>query len=109
MDDIIESIIDFFNVQKLMQDIEILIIKDGFKLKEWVFFCDLSNGKKFILNELNVVIEKVLGVNWDLIKDYLCFLVKFNFFLNGKCKVQKDYFNNDLKFILLFMKWMILL
>lgn len=95
-------------LQKVLQ-IFLLFRKGGFKLKEWIFFCDLSNSKKFLLNELNVVIEKVLGVNWDLIKDYLCFLVKFNFFLIWKCGIQKDNFNNDVKFILLFMKWMILL
>lgn len=97
MDDIIESTTDLPNAQKLMQDIETLIIKDGFKLKEWVFSRDSSNGKKSIPNESNVATEKVLGVNWDPIKDHLCFSAKLNFFSNGKRKVQKDHPNNDSK------------
>ena len=41
-----------------MQDIETLIIKGGFKLKEWIFSRDSSNGKKSIPNESNVATEK---------------------------------------------------
>ena len=90
MDDIIESTIDLPTAQKLMQDIETLIIKGGFKLKEWIFSRDSSNGKMPIPNESNVATEKVLGVNWDPIKDHLCFSAKPNFFSNRKRKVQKD-------------------
>lgn len=97
MDDIIEGTTDLPTAQKLMQDIDTLIIKGGFKLKEWVFSCDSSNGKKSIPNESNVATERVLGVNWDPIKDHLCFSAKLNFFSNGKRKVQKDNPNNDLK------------
>ena len=97
MDDIIESTIDLPTAQKLMQDIETLIIKGGFKLKEWIFSRDSSNGKMSIPNESNVATQKVLGVNWDPIKDHLCFSAKPNFFSNRKRKVQKDNPNNDSK------------
>ena len=50
MDDIIESTTDLPTAQTLMQDIETLIIKGGFKLKEWIFSRDSSNGKKSIPN-----------------------------------------------------------
>jgi len=76
MDDIIESTTDLPTAQKLMQDIETLIIKGGFKLKEWIFSRDTSNSKKSLPNESNVAIEKVLGVNWDPINDHLCFSAK---------------------------------
>ena len=97
MDDIIESTPDLPTAQKLMQDIETLIIKGGFKLKEWIFSRDSSNGKMSIPNESNVATEKVLGVNWDPIKDHLCFSAKPNFLSNRKRKVQKDNPNNDSK------------
>ena len=79
MDDIIESTTDLPTAQKLMQDIETLIIRGGFKLKEWIFSCDSSNSKKSLPNESNVATEKVLGVNWDLIKDNLWFSAKLLF------------------------------
>ena len=94
-DDIIESTTDLPIAQKLMQDIETLIIKGGFKLKEWIFSHDSSNSKKSLPNESNVATEKVLGVNWDLIKDYLCFSARLNFFSNCKRGVQKDNPIND--------------
>ena len=71
MDDIIESTTDLPTAQKLMQDIKTLIIRGGFKLKEWIFSCDSSNSKKSPPNESNVATEKVLRVNWDPIKDHL--------------------------------------
>ena len=39
----------------------------------------------------------MLGVNWDLIKDHLCFSAKLNFFSNRNCKVQKDNPTNNSK------------
>lgn len=41
--------------------------------------------------------EKVLGVNWDPIKDHLCFSAKLNFFSIRKRGIQKDNPNNDAK------------
>ena len=108
MDDIIESTTDLPTVQKLMQDIETLIIKGRFKLKEWIFSRDSSNSKKSLPNESNVAIKKVLGVYWDLINDHLCFSAKLNFFSTRKRRVQKDNSNNNSKLILPFMKQMIL-
>ena len=97
MDDIIESTTDLPTAQKLMQDVETLIITGGFKLKEWIFSCDSSNSKNSIPNESNVAAEKVLGVNWDPIKDHLCFSAKLNFFSIRKRGIQKDNPNNDAK------------
>ncbi|XP_067029141.1 uncharacterized protein [Acropora muricata] len=88
MDDIIESTTDLPNAQKLMQNIETLIIKGSFKLKEWIY-SRTSNGKKSIPNEPNVATEKVLGVNWDPNTDHLCFSAKLNFFRMGNVKYRK--------------------
>ena len=108
MDDIIESTTDLPTGQKLMQDIETLIIKGGFKLKEWIFSRDSRNSKKSLANESNVAIEKVLGVNWDPINDHLCFSAKLNFFSTQKRRVQKDNSHNDSKLTLPLTKQMIL-
>jgi len=108
MDDIIESTKDLPTAQKLMQDIETLIITGGFKLKEWIFSRDSSNSKKSLPNESNVATEKVLGVNWDPIKDHLCFSAKLNFFSNRKRGVNKDIPNTDSKLTLPLTKRMIL-
>ena len=91
-----------------MQDIETLIITGGFKLKEWIFSRDSSNSKKSLPNESNVATEKVLGVNWDPIKDHLCFSAKLKFFSNRKRRVQKDNPNNDSELTLPLTKRMIL-
>ena len=89
MDYIIESTTDLPTAQKLMHDIKALIIKGGFKLKEWIFSRDLSNGKKSIPNESNVTTEKVLGVNWDPINDHLCFQQSLTSFRIGNVKCRK--------------------
>ena len=94
MDDIIESTTDLPAAQKLMQDIEALIIKGGFKLKEWIFSRDSSNSKKSLPNKSNIAIEKVLGVNWDPINDHLCFSEKLNFFSTRKRREPKATFKN---------------
>lgn len=91
-----------------MQDIETLIIKGGFELKEWIFSRDSGNSKKYLPNESNVATEKVLGVNWDPINDHLCFSAKLNFFSNRKRGVQKDNPNNDSKLTPSLTKLMIL-
>ena len=41
--------------------------------------------------------RKVLEVNWDAIKDHLCFSAKLNFFSIWKRRIQKDNLNDDLK------------
>ena len=89
-----------------MQDIETLIIKGEFKLKEWIFSRDSS--KKSLPNESNVTTEKVLGVNWDPIKDHLCFSAKLNFFSIRKRGIQKDNPNNNSKLTPSLAKRMIL-
>ena len=97
MDDIVESTTDLPTAQKLMRDIETLIIKGGFKLNEWIFSRDSSNSKNSLPNESNVATEKVLGVNWDPIKDHLCFSAKLNFSSHRKRGVQKDNPTDDSK------------
>ena len=91
-----------------MQDIETLIIKGGFKLKEWIFSRDSSKSKKSLPNESNVTTEKVLEVNWDPIKDHLCFSAKLNFFSIRKRGIQKDNPTNNSKLTPSLTKRMIL-
>ena len=56
-----------------------------------------ESTKMYSANESNVATEKVLGVNWDPIKDHLCFSAKLNVFSNRKRGVQKDNPNYDSK------------
>lgn len=80
MDDIIESTEDLLTAQKLTSDIENLIIKGGFHVKGWIFSDDPNNQEKTVMpNEPNTSTEKVLGIIWNPVKDYLCFEVKLDF------------------------------
>ena len=90
MDDIIEGTTDLPTEQKLTQAIETLIIKGGFRLKDWIFSRDSSNSEKSIPNEPNVATEKMLGVNWDPIKDHLYFSAELNFFAKKNAEYRKS-------------------
>ncbi|XP_020910817.1 uncharacterized protein LOC110248612 [Exaiptasia diaphana] len=89
MDDIIESTADIPTAHKLTQDIENLIIKGGFRLKDWIYSRDSINSEKALPHEPNAATEKVLGVIWDPVKDQLCFSAKLNFCSKKKRKMQK--------------------
>ena len=72
MDDIIESTNDIPSAAQLASDIEKLLINEGLRLKAWTFSEDSSNKGK-------PTKEKVLGVKWNPVLDYLWFSVKLNF------------------------------
>lgn len=72
-----------------MQDIETLIIKGGFELKEWIFSRDSGNSKKYLPNESNVATEKVLGVNWDPINHHCAFQQSLTSFRIGNAEYKK--------------------
>ena len=85
MDDIIESTKDLQTAKKLTKDIEKLISKGGFKLKEWILSHSAeSREETFVPKEPNVFSEKVLGVIWDPDHDQLRFKTKLNPYLKKK-------------------------
>lgn len=80
MDDVIESTEDLLTAQKRTSDIEHLISKGGFQVKGWIFSDDPMNQEKTTMpSEPNTSTEKVLGIIWNPMKDYLCFEVKLDF------------------------------
>ena len=85
MDDIIESTKDLQTAKKLTEDIEKLISKGGFKLKEWILSHSVeSREETFVPNEPNIFSEKVLGVIRDPDHDQLRFKTKLNLYLKKK-------------------------
>ena len=78
MDDIIDSTNDLLSAKKLTKDIENLVGRGGFKLKEWIFSHSAKLDETPVPNETNVSIEKVLGIMWDPVHDQLCFKAKLN-------------------------------
>ena len=77
MDDIIESVTNREKAKQITDDIEKLLNKGGFKLKEWTYSEDRSSKHEpKIPMEPCTATEKVLGVVWDPIKDNFHFRVK---------------------------------
>ena len=88
MDDIIESV-DDRKKAKQIDDIEKLLNKGGFKLKEWTYSEDLSSKHEPM--EPCTATEKVLGVVWDPIKDNFHLKVKLSISPKTKTtRTQKD-------------------
>ena len=82
----IDSTEDLPTAQTITSDIENLINKGGFQVKGWIFSDDPMNQEKTAIpSEPNTSTEKVLGIIWNPVKDYLCFEVKLNF----SCKKHK--------------------
>ena len=80
MDDIIESVNNQKKAKQIIDDIEKLLGKGGFKLKEWTYSEDRSSRHEpKIPMEPSTATEKVLGVVWDPIKDNFHFKVKLSF------------------------------
>ena len=84
-DDIIESVNNRKKAKQITDDIEKLLNKGGFKLKEWTYSEDRSSRyKPNIPVEPSTATEKVLGVVWDPIKGNFHFKVKLSFFSKGR-------------------------
>ena len=79
MDDIIESVNDLSYAKQLASDIENLLIRGGFELKACTFSGDSTKGTPVMPQESHTTDEKILGVKWNPILDYLCFSVKLDF------------------------------
>ena len=66
MDDIIDSVNNRTKAKQITDDIEKLLIKGAFKLKEWIYPEDRSSRHEpKIPMEPSTATEKVLGVIWD--------------------------------------------
>ena len=80
MDDIIASVNNQKKAKQITDDIEKLLDKGGFKLKERTYSEDRSSRyEPKIPMEPPTATEKVLGVVWDPIKDNFHFKVKLSF------------------------------
>ena len=100
MDDIIDSTEDLPTAQTIASDIENLINKGGFQVKGWIFSDDpMNQDKTAIPSEPNTSTEKVLGIIWNPVKDYLCFEVRLNFSRKKhKLRVETDSKTNPLPY-----------
>ena len=76
MDDIIESVPTTEKATKLAKDIETLLDKGNFKMKEWIFAHDRTDPLKTIPDDKSSTTEKVLGVVWNPVQDE--FVYKMN-------------------------------
>ena len=92
MDDIIESVDTREKASEITGDIEKLLDKGGFKLKEWTYSGHRSSGDKTkIAMKPSAATEKVLGVVWDPIRDNFQFKVKLSFSPKRKLTlIRKD-------------------
>ena len=80
MDKIIESTDNLATAQKIASDIENLINKGGFQIKGCILSGNPSNQKKTAIpNEPHSTTEKVPGIIWNPVNDYLCFEVQLDF------------------------------
>ena len=76
MDDIIDSINDKANALKVTKQIEDILDKGGFKIKEWIY------SRYSITTDEEIMptpTEKVLGITWSPSHDEFHFKVKLNF------------------------------
>lgn len=79
MDDIIDSVNNGTKVKQTTDDIEKLLNKGGFKLKEWTYSEDRSSRHEpKIPMEPSTAAEKVLGVIWDPTTDNFHYKVKLS-------------------------------
>ena len=91
MDDIIENVETREKANQITGDIEKLLDKGGFKLKEWTCSGDRSSGDKTkIAMEPSAATEKVLGVEWDPIRDNFQFKAKLSFFPQEKINSNSE-------------------
>ena len=79
MDDIIDSVNNRTKAKQITDDIEKLLNKGGFKLKEWTYSEDRSSRHEpKIPMEPSTATEKVLGVIWDPTTDNFHYKVKLS-------------------------------
>ena len=76
VDDIIDSISTISEAEQITRQIECLLKKGNFHMKEWTISGEYNN---ICIDQSD---EKVLGVFWNPLLDCFYFLVKFNNFLN---------------------------
>ena len=90
MDDIIDSVNNRTKAKQITDDIEKLLIKGGFKLKEWTYSEDRSSRHEpKIPMEPSTATEKVLGVIWDPTTDNFHYKVKLS--LSPKKKTTRTH------------------
>ena len=90
MDNIIDSVNNRTKAKQITDDIEKLLNKGGFKLKEWTYSEDRSSRHEpKIPMEPSTATEKVLGVIWDPTTDNFHYKVKLS--LSPKKKTTRTH------------------
>lgn len=90
MGDIIDSVNNRTKAKQITDDIEKLLIKGAFKLKEWIYSEDRSSRHEAkIPMEPSNAAEKVLGVIWDPTTDNFHYKVKLS--LSPKKKTTRTH------------------
>ena len=82
MDDIIDSVNNRTKAKQITDDIEKLLNKGGFKLKEWIYSEDRSSRHEPKIpmepSTATEATEKVLGIIWDPTTDNFHYKVKLS-------------------------------
>lgn len=81
MDDIIVSLENVEKAEKIASEIDIIIAKGNFQIKEWIisskdYHCSGEESTKGFNDDSN---QSVLGLVWDRYRDTLKFKIKLNF------------------------------
>ena len=82
MDDILGSEVNTEEVQQMTRNIDSILSKGGFHIKEWIMTSDVKNSTKDLFkynDKSEECTSKVLGVVWDTVTDQLYYKAKLNF------------------------------
>lgn len=79
VDDILGNCHDYETASDLMKEIESVVARGGFKIKQWTLSGDQSHASDKVINLAEVDQEKVLGVVWEPKRDVFVYDVKINF------------------------------
>ncbi|KAK4316629.1 hypothetical protein Pmani_012229 [Petrolisthes manimaculis] len=88
VDDLITSVDDYSEAGVIMREVDTVLKRGGFKIKEWV----ISGGgelSSLYSSIVDIEDERVLGVNWNPLKDFFYFKVQLNFSRRVKNRLTK--------------------
>ena len=97
MDDIIDSVNNKERAKSITRQIESVLEKGGFKMKEWIYSDDQLASEESILPSPT---EKVLGITWSPSTDQLQFKVKMSLSPKKKRKTTHPILENSISNLL---------
>nr|XP_058940528.1 uncharacterized protein LOC131768833 [Pocillopora verrucosa] len=97
MDDIIDSVNNKERAKSITRQIESILEKGGFKMKEWIYSDDQLASEETILPSPT---EKVLGITWSPSTDQLQFKVKMSLSPKKKRKTTHPILENSISNLL---------